>query len=131
MQVVHVAGTKGKGSTAAFLSNILRAEGYSVGCYTRYFICPYCFFFSTLSISERARWLYLYTEISLPRTLNSDGSPHIRTIRECMCVGTQDKPVSKAILGYTFHRIKKTLDQAVAHELGFLSHFEVSSCLVF
>uniref|UniRef100_A0A6N2ME49 Mur ligase C-terminal domain-containing protein n=1 Tax=Salix viminalis TaxID=40686 RepID=A0A6N2ME49_SALVM len=33
-KAVHVAGTKGKGSTAAFLSNILRAEGYSVGCYT-------------------------------------------------------------------------------------------------
>ncbi|KAJ4705886.1 Folylpolyglutamate synthase [Melia azedarach] len=31
---VHIAGTKGKGSTSAFLSNILRAEGYSVGCYT-------------------------------------------------------------------------------------------------
>ncbi|KAL7214154.1 hypothetical protein ACSBR1_026553 [Camellia fascicularis] len=33
-KAVHIAGTKGKGSTAAFLSNILRAEGYSVGCYT-------------------------------------------------------------------------------------------------
>ncbi|XP_050225986.1 dihydrofolate synthetase [Mercurialis annua] len=33
-QAVHIAGTKGKGSTAAFLSNILRTEGYSVGCYT-------------------------------------------------------------------------------------------------
>lgn len=32
--VVHIAGTKGKGSTAAFISNILRAEGYSVGSYT-------------------------------------------------------------------------------------------------
>lgn len=31
-----MAGTKGKGSTAAFLSNILRAGGYSVGCYSRY-----------------------------------------------------------------------------------------------
>ncbi|XVF53447.1 hypothetical protein PTKIN_Ptkin05aG0100100 [Pterospermum kingtungense] len=31
---VHIAGTKGKGSTAAYLSNILRAEGYSVGCYS-------------------------------------------------------------------------------------------------
>ncbi|XP_039044555.1 dihydrofolate synthetase-like [Hibiscus syriacus] len=31
---VHIAGTKGKGSTAAYLSNILRSEGYSVGCYT-------------------------------------------------------------------------------------------------
>ncbi|XP_052205466.1 dihydrofolate synthetase isoform X2 [Diospyros lotus] len=33
-KAVHVAGTKGKGSTAAFISNILRAEGYLVGCYT-------------------------------------------------------------------------------------------------
>ncbi|KAL4593917.1 hypothetical protein ACB092_M007000 [Castanea dentata] len=33
-KAVHIAGTKGKGSTAAFLSNILRAEGHSVGCYS-------------------------------------------------------------------------------------------------
>ncbi|CAL0318895.1 unnamed protein product [Lupinus luteus] len=33
-KAVHIAGTKGKGSTAAFISNILRMEGYSVGCYT-------------------------------------------------------------------------------------------------
>jgi len=32
--VVHVAGTKGKGSTSAFISNILREQGYSVGVYT-------------------------------------------------------------------------------------------------
>ena len=44
-QVIHVAGTKGKGSTAAFISGILRAEGYSVGLYTRYaspFLCSSC-----------------------------------------------------------------------------------------
>ncbi|KAL9255143.1 Dihydrofolate synthetase-like protein [Drosera capensis] len=33
-KTVHIAGTKGKGSTAAFVSNILREAGYSVGCYT-------------------------------------------------------------------------------------------------
>ncbi|GAB2293975.1 hypothetical protein Dimus_028189 [Dionaea muscipula] len=33
-KVVHIAGTKGKGSTAAFVANILREAGYSVGCYT-------------------------------------------------------------------------------------------------
>ncbi|PHT46800.1 hypothetical protein CQW23_15958 [Capsicum baccatum] len=33
-KTVHIAGTKGKGSTSALLSSILRAEGYSVGCYT-------------------------------------------------------------------------------------------------
>uniref|UniRef100_A0A0E0MPS0 Uncharacterized protein n=1 Tax=Oryza punctata TaxID=4537 RepID=A0A0E0MPS0_ORYPU len=31
---VHIAGTKGKGSTSAFLSNIMREQGYNVGCYT-------------------------------------------------------------------------------------------------
>jgi dihydrofolate synthase/folylpolyglutamate synthase len=31
---VHVAGTNGKGSTAAFLASILRAAGYRVGLYT-------------------------------------------------------------------------------------------------
>ncbi|XP_066358353.1 uncharacterized protein [Miscanthus floridulus] len=36
---VHIAGTKGKGSTAAFMSNIIRAQGYNVGCYSRYGIC--------------------------------------------------------------------------------------------
>ncbi|XP_030467103.1 dihydrofolate synthetase isoform X1 [Syzygium oleosum] len=33
-KAIHIAGTKGKGSTAAFLVNILNAEGYVVGCYT-------------------------------------------------------------------------------------------------
>lgn len=33
---MHVAGTKGKGSTVSFISNILRAAGFSVGTYTRY-----------------------------------------------------------------------------------------------
>lgn len=31
---IHIAGTKGKGSTSAFIGSILREEGYSVGIYT-------------------------------------------------------------------------------------------------
>ena len=31
---VHIAGTNGKGSTAAILASILKASGYSVGLYT-------------------------------------------------------------------------------------------------
>jgi folylpolyglutamate synthase/dihydropteroate synthase len=34
--VVHVAGTKGKGSTTVLLANILGAAGYKVAAYTRY-----------------------------------------------------------------------------------------------
>ncbi|XP_021840202.1 dihydrofolate synthetase isoform X2 [Spinacia oleracea] len=91
-KTVHVAGTKGKGSTAAYLSSILRAEGYRVGCYT---------------------------------------SPHIRTIRERMSVGTQNEPVAADLLYSLFLRIRKSLDQAVAHESGLLSHFEVLTAIAF
>lgn len=34
LPVIHVAGTKGKGSTAAMTASILRAAGYRVGLYT-------------------------------------------------------------------------------------------------
>ncbi len=34
LKVLHIAGSKGKGSTAAFTANILRAAGYRVGLYT-------------------------------------------------------------------------------------------------
>ncbi|KAL6503892.1 hypothetical protein OROGR_025815 [Orobanche gracilis] len=91
-KAVHIAGTKGKGSTAAFLSSILRAQGYSVGCYT---------------------------------------SPHIRTIRERITVGTAGEPVSLKALSSHFHRIKENLDMAVKLEKGHLSHFEVFTALAF
>ncbi|KAK3248672.1 hypothetical protein CYMTET_41869, partial [Cymbomonas tetramitiformis] len=34
MPVLHVGGTKGKGSTAAFLAHVLRASGRRVGVYS-------------------------------------------------------------------------------------------------
>ena len=34
LRVLHVAGTKGKGSTCAFVAYILRESGFSVGLYT-------------------------------------------------------------------------------------------------
>ena len=34
LRVIHVAGTKGKGSTAAMIESILRAAGYRTGLYT-------------------------------------------------------------------------------------------------
>jgi hypothetical protein len=34
LSVVHIAGTKGKGSVAALISGVLRAAGYRVGTYT-------------------------------------------------------------------------------------------------
>ena len=34
MQIIHIAGTNGKGSTAAFVSSILHAAGFVVGRFT-------------------------------------------------------------------------------------------------
>lgn len=34
LRVIHVAGTKGKGSTCAFTESILRSHGYRTGLYT-------------------------------------------------------------------------------------------------
>ncbi|PWA95404.1 folylpolyglutamate synthetase family protein [Artemisia annua] len=91
-KAIHIAGTKGKGSTAVFLSNILRAQGYSVGCYT---------------------------------------SPHIKTIRERITVGTLGDPVSAQAVNSLFQRIKGLLDKAVQLEMGHLSHFEVLTAVAF
>lgn len=39
MRVLHIAGTKGKGSTAAFTSSILTRCGYKVGLFTSPHLC--------------------------------------------------------------------------------------------
>ncbi len=41
MKYVHIVGTNGKGSTAAMLSSVLRAAGYTVGLYTSPFIVTF------------------------------------------------------------------------------------------
>ena len=38
-RVLHIAGTKGKGSTAAFAASILKACGYRVGLFTSPHLC--------------------------------------------------------------------------------------------
>jgi dihydrofolate synthase/folylpolyglutamate synthase len=40
--IIHVAGTKGKGSTAAFCASALQAAGYKVGLYTSPHLEDYC-----------------------------------------------------------------------------------------
>jgi dihydrofolate synthase/folylpolyglutamate synthase len=40
--VIHVAGTKGKGSTSAMIASILKEAGYRVGLYTSPHLSDYC-----------------------------------------------------------------------------------------
>ena len=40
--IVHVAGTKGKGSTAAMMASVLQAAGYRVGLYSSPFLFNFC-----------------------------------------------------------------------------------------
>src|SRR5260370_38512156 len=39
LRIVHIAGSKGKGSTAAMLATILRQAGYRVGLFTSPHLC--------------------------------------------------------------------------------------------
>lgn len=41
-KVIHVAGTKGKGSTSAMMAKALQASGYQVGFYTSPHLTDYC-----------------------------------------------------------------------------------------
>ena len=38
LKYIHIAGTNGKGSTAAFISSVLTCAGYSTGLYTSPFL---------------------------------------------------------------------------------------------
>ena len=38
LRFIHIAGTNGKGSTAAFISSVLTCAGYSTGLYTSPFV---------------------------------------------------------------------------------------------
>ena len=58
LNVIHIAGTNGKGSTVSYLKNILLAEGYNVGTFTS----PYI-------ISFNERITYNYNNISTDELL--------------------------------------------------------------
>ena len=66
LRFAHVAGTKGKGSTCAFLASILQAAGYRVGLYTS----PHLY-----SVRERIRILEPEKAPVLPRREVLEGAP--------------------------------------------------------
>src|SRR5574344_2927786 len=51
LRVIHIAGTNGKGSTAAYLESILSEAGYKVGRYTSPAVCYYLEIFKINSVN--------------------------------------------------------------------------------
>jgi dihydrofolate synthase/folylpolyglutamate synthase len=70
---IHIAGTKGKGSTAAMIESCLRAAGYRTGCYTS----PHLHTFR-----ERMRVDNEYISREMFAQLVDELEPHLKTIEE-------------------------------------------------
>ncbi|MEE8359350.1 MAG: folylpolyglutamate synthase/dihydrofolate synthase family protein [Candidatus Omnitrophota bacterium] len=72
-KIIHVAGTKGKGSTAAFIASILKEEGLRVGLYTSPHLISFC---------ERIRVDgEMIGEDTLSRII-ADSRPHFEKLRD-------------------------------------------------
>ncbi len=119
---IHVAGSKGKGSTCAFISYILREAGYKIGLYTS----PHL-----VDFKERIRILRAQSASAL--------SELRRTRRSTKCVGGEHKDsecfegkISKAKLVDLVERLKPAIDKYNRiSKYGALSFFEVYTALAF
>ena len=104
LKCIHVAGTKGKGSTCAFLTYILREAGYKVGLYTSPHLSDF---------RERIR------------VLNAIRNTQY-AIRDFEGMISQDE-LTKLVI-----RLKPTIDEYNKHSrYGPLSFFEVYTSLAF
>ena len=104
LKSIHIAGTKGKGSTCAFIANILRRAGYKVGLYTSPHLSDF---------RERIRVLGARRKAQGARR-NFEGM------------------ISKGELGALVERLKPEIDKYNSRsEYGALSFFEVYTALTF
>ncbi len=104
LKTIHIAGTKGKGSTCVFIAHILRQAGYATGLYTSPHLSDF---------RERIR-------ILIPRTQN----PEPRTDFEGM--------ISKDELTLLVKKLKPSVETFNKNsEYGPLSFFEVYTALAF
>lgn len=106
IKTVHIAGSKGKGSTAALTASILREAGYTVGLYTS----PHLY-------HERER-----IRILRPG-LDSAAADPDEVFRDC---------ISKEDLCRIITELREVLDVARVHpQFGALTYFEVWTVLAF
>lgn len=133
LKVIHIAGTKGKGSTAVFCANLLASAGYKVGLYTS----PHFF-----SFRERIKIVCLknkknkgiefknqaITEAELDRILEKI-RPFLEGWRVTPLEKTADfNPVRK----YLFNGVREQSSLSGSVEkLGKLTFFEVYTAIAF
>lgn len=131
--VVHVAGTKGKGSTVAMLSSIVQAAHYNVGTYTRC-ACSQTHYSDMWPMSPlqsfSGRWILVSMLL-----LNLHGcvivfcSPHVTTLRERISINGQ--PIPETSFDDLIRDVETKLVRSREEEGGALSHFEVMTALAF
>lgn len=130
----HVAGTKGKGSTAAMLAAILKTAGYNPGLYTRrgqsWCGCPPTHRCSLPASSLGAPPGLLHAlPYPLPCGHPPTYSPHIRSFHERIAVG--GVPIPPADLDALVTRHAGAIEAAARREAGALSHFEIVTALAY
>lgn len=102
LKTIHIAGTKGKGSTCAFLANILRAAGFKVGLYTS----PHL-----VDVRERIRILQLTVD-------NVDQL-------------TEKEKISQKDFSKIIERIKPHAERLRKTKLGELTYYEILTACAF
>jgi dihydrofolate synthase/folylpolyglutamate synthase len=106
LKVIHIAGTKGKGSTAHFCANLLASSGYKVGLYTS----PHFF-----SFRER---------IKMVKIINSQDRKNKKEIKSYL--------ISKNDVVSIVKEIRPELERLrFTEELGKLTFFEVYTAVAF
>ncbi len=111
LKLIHVAGTNGKGSTAAFITSILAAAGYRVGSY----ISPAVF-----SYRERI-------QLSYPRSTDEQSSI-LRKEGEAD-YSFQTEYISEEGISASIRLIKKVCEAMVGDELAHPTSFEIETAM--
>lgn len=118
LKFVHVAGTNGKGTTAAYIATILATAGYSVGRY----ISP-----AVLNEREIIQISYKYED---PKNTSNENiqNNHIKPVQN-QCIFT--KYISEEDIAYYIDQIQKACISMVADGFPHPTVFEIETAMSF
>lgn len=123
---IHVAGSKGKGSTCAFISYILREAGYKIGLYTSPHLTDFRERIRILRHKSTPRFFTLHPERS--RRIH-DFAQGGQVYKNSVCF---EGKISKAELADLVERLKPAIDKYNRiSPYGALSFFEIYTALAF